>query len=133
MSVFEVDGQGALVRRGGTFARVEGVEEIRQGVQVSTLMVHAEVPTDLSIGLKWFGDRKTGANALLGKDTPTDILAAKLRKKTAASRGVVEVLELTAEPNTGVRDALRVDYRARVSTADLRQSLLLEDSITVGG
>lgn len=133
MSVFKVDSQGARVRENGAFVRIDGVEEIRQGNQVGLLMVRGEVPTNTRIGLAWFGDPKTGANALLGKDTPPEILAAKLRKKIDSRKGVVEVIDLVLTDSPTIQDAVAVDYTARVSVDNLRQSLLIKDSISAGG
>jgi hypothetical protein len=131
VSVFKVDSNGALVRSGGAFVRVAGVEEIAQGLQVRPLIVRGEIPTATDRGLPWFEVAGSDAPALLGKSTPPTLLGARVRAALEAVPGVVEVVSLTVEDDPDNADGVRIFYAVRVSTADL-QSELLAGQLSVG-
>lgn len=102
--------------------RVSGGEEIRQGIQVKTLMMRGEVPTNLRLGFPWL--------VLLGKTDPA-ILGSRLRSRIASAPGVIDVTEFELSEE-GDRSVF-VTYTARASEAALAQALLVEDKLAVQG
>ena len=119
MSVFATDATGALVRTGGSFARVSGVEEIAQGIQARLQLWLGEIPTATDRGMPW--------PELLAKGVPREILASQARAEIADSPGVLEVITLEVV-DVGPPGSRRVEipYTARVSTAALAQALLTD-------
>ena len=123
MSAFQVDDSGALVRTGGSFARVAGLDEIAQGIRTGLQVWLGELPFATDRGMPW--------PELLEKGVPREILASQVREKISGEPGVLEVLQLEVLDvgPPGYRRA-EIYYTARVSTAALAQALLT-DTITV--
>jgi hypothetical protein len=120
MSMFKVDGQREMVREGGAFVRTSGVDEVRQDAEVSPLIFRGEIPWNLRDGSRLLD--------LLGR-TPPEILAAYLRGYIGARPSITDILSLEVVDEGNRR--VSVPWRGRVSLDDLKQSVLVEDTLSL--
>lgn len=94
MSVFQiVDGDLA---RGSSFLRVEGAEEIAQGVDARLQKLAGEDPYNLEDGTRWL-------NLILRKGVTEALVIGELERRILSQPGMVSVEEV---------DAQRLDDRA---------------------
>ena len=119
MSMFKVDSNAELVREGGAFVRTSGVPEIKQDAEVSVQVFRGEIPFRLRDG--------SALLEYLGK-TPPEILSSYLRGYIGARPGITEVLSLEVVDEGNRR--VSIPWRGRASLDDLRQAVLVEDTIT---
>lgn len=120
MSVFAVDADtGELVREGGALTRVEGADEMVQGVRVLWRLIRGEVFLRPGRGVDWPN--------LLQEDVPQQRIEQQLVDEALQEPGVVSVDlgEMTSDPVTrqaSIADVVLVgdlpDQRRRVQVSD---------------
>lgn len=121
--MFKVDSAGNLVRENGRFVRVEGLEAVRQHVQIRLGLWKREVAMDRSRGMNLLG-------GILTKGTPLAEIEGEISGQILDTPGVVEVTDLSSDFDATTR-RLTVDYRALVSLDDQRERLPLFDQISI--
>ena len=112
MSVKQVDPVTNRLVRGSSFLRVEGANEIAQGVDVRLKKLEGEDPMNLADGTKWL-------ELILRKGTPESLILGELQRRILSQPGMQTVDELDAERVDG--DALAVTWAGTASISTLRE------------
>ena len=112
MSVKQVDPVTSRLVRGSSFLRVEGADEIAQGVDVRLKKLEGEDPMNLADGTKWL-------ELILRKGTPEALILGELQRRILSQPGMQTVDEIDAERVDG--DALAVTWAGTASISTLRE------------
>lgn len=123
MSVFAVDESGELVREGGAYVRIDGVEEILQGVRTRMRLIRGEVLLDVLAGARYVG-------LALAKGTPLQRIEAEVAEQALLVPGVVSVDRVLVTPDYANRHAV-VEIDMTASIADLRRRVPVSDRFTL--
>lgn len=113
---------GEIVREAGSSQRVDGLEEVAQHVRVRHRLIRGEVPTNLTLGMRFFG-------LILGKQVPQEVTESEFVDSAVGTPGVVSVDDISVEigdDRVGV-----VTYSGTVELADARRRIPLHDTFTV--
>jgi hypothetical protein len=124
VSVFATDPDtGELVRSGGSFTRIEGAEEMAQGVRIRWRLIRGEVFLDVLAGPQYVG-------LALAKGTPPQRIEAELVEQALAVPGIVSVDEIDVQPDYTTRTAV-VTCSITGQLADQRTRVRIDDRITL--
>lgn len=114
MSVFQiVDGDLA---RGSSFLRIDGAEEIAQGVDVRLQKFAGEDPYNLEDGTRWL-------DLVLRKGIPEALIIGELERRILSQPGMVSVETIDAERT---ERTLIVTWTGTASVASLAAALRVQ-------
>ena len=124
MSQFQVDATtGALVRENGSFVRVGGLEEVAQHVRVRLRLIRGEVPSNLTLGIRYEG-------FLLVKGTAPEAREQELSDTIAGTPGVLTVDEIASILDDATRE-LVVTFASTIALDDARRRIPLHDRFSI--
>lgn len=117
MSVKRVDPTTNRLVRGSSFLRVDGAQEIAQGVDVRLKKLAGEDPWNLEDGTRWL-------ELILRKGTPEALILGELQRRMLSQPGMVTVDEIDATNLDN--DVLAVDWAGTASLSALREAQRVE-------
>lgn len=124
MSQMRVDAStGDLVREGGSFVRVTGLEEVAQHVRVRLRLFAGEVITNLTLGTRYFG-------LIFEPGTPPERVEGEITSVIIGTPGVVSVDDIDLEVDNETRRGT-VDWDGTASLDDARARIPLHDKFSV--
>jgi len=117
MSVKRIDPTTNRLVRGSSFLRVEGAQEIAQGVDVRLKKLAGEDPWNLADGTRWL-------ELILRKGTPESLILGELARRILSQPGMQTVDEIDATLLDG--DLLEVTWAGTASLSALREAQRIE-------
>lgn len=123
MSMKKIDPLTLDLVRGTSFERVEGEQEIRQGVDSRLQTLQGESPWDLTgVGTRWLG-------LILEKGVPVSLALNEITRRIRSQPGMLTVDEIDAT-QTGDR-AIAVAWSGTASVETLNELLTISASTEV--
>ena len=124
MSVFQIDPvTKSFARSGGSFVRISGREEIRQGVDVRFRLFRGEAELDTSLGFPYFED-------VLGSDHDEAVITAAATDLILGSKGITALDSLLLDYEPGDR-GLAIAYEATGTLGELAEDLKIKSTVEV--
>lgn len=124
MSVWKVDvDTGDRVRENGRFVRIEGLDEIVQGVRIRLRLKRGEVFLAVLAGPRYTG-------LIFEKGTPTSRIEGELADEILKVPGIVSVERVTATADYAARTA-EVVVECTADLADQRARVRIDDRFSL--
>lgn len=121
MTQLRLNPDGSFARTNGQLTRVEGLESVRQHLQIRLRLIRGEVPTDLSRGMRYVG-------LMLGKGIAPERREGEVVEVALGTPGVVSVDAISLEIADRVATIV---FDGTVSLSDARRRVPLHDRFTV--
>lgn len=123
MSVFEIDPETNDLVRDSSFRRVDGEQEIRQGVDTRLQTLAGERVWDLTgVGTRWL-------DLILKKGTPLGLIFGELTRRILSQPGMLTVDEIDATDLGD--DTIRVDWSGTASLATQAELIRIQASTEI--
>lgn len=127
MSVKKVDPVTNDLVRGSSFERVEGAQEIAQGVDGRLKKLAGEDPWDLDDGTRWL-------ELILVRGVPESLILGELQRRIMSQPGMLTVETIEASRTPGTDSGITVPWTGTASVDQLNQVQQLQGQaeITTG-